>query len=295
MKPAVRIRRSSWSTIQAELNRVAPAEGLAVPLVHLSRRQADADPCAPLSLVDLDGILIADVVLVPAGLQHNLPYRVRVQAHTDQRVNRKLQARLDRHPRLRACAYLHSHPFARGDTWPSGGDLHGHLWPLLERNTQAGLELSLTFLACRDSGAQGWKLQAFSLSRDGVTRNLGFARPVMDDSPAVRAALRGPLHARAAFLKLMFRFRQALRLRRLVYRTEELFGGWLRTVVCPGSAHSAAALMPIDYPARPIRFYAVAGKRCLSLPLSAAGPARLGPEGWAELLDWASRRNHGFA
>ncbi len=294
--PAVRICRGTWDRIRAELDRVAPAEGLAVPLVALRPRDPDHHPCSPLRLDQLEGLLIAKSVLVPSRLQDNQPARVSARLMANQVVNARVLALCRRHPRLRACAHLHSHPFARGSTWPSGGptgDVQGHLWPQLRVNRAAGLEASFSFIACRGPEREGWRLQCFGLAPTGRVVDLGFAAPVSDHSPAVSWAMRGPLFRRPAFVRLHRRFRRAAERRGLLIRCDELFDGWHRTLLDLPGGDRVAVLMGLGAPQQ-IQFWSAnpAGPaRRLQPPWPGLAP----PEAWIEWLCWEAGGRYGVA
>jgi len=197
--PSVLIGASVWHRVEAELDRVYPCEGIAVPLLALSPRNPFASPCRTLTLPEIREVIIAESVLVPANRQVNMRARVSVQRFTDGLVNEEVLALIRRHPRLRACGYLHSHPFARGWTQPSHGltcDYEGHMLPLLTRNRECSLDTSFSFIACRLARGEGWTLLGFALDGDGAIVELGPARVIPNDSPVMRRCLLGPLQAR---------------------------------------------------------------------------------------------------
>jgi hypothetical protein len=155
-----------------------------------------------------------------------------------------------RHPRLRAAAYLHSHPFAIGRTWPSGGDLEGHMLPMLRRNAEAGLEASFSFIACRGGG--GWRLPCFAMDARGRVIELDAPEVVDDGDEAIRRA-----RSERASRCLVRRWRQQLQRRGLAPRADELFDGWSRVRVRLGGERVLVALFPLDFPAAPPRYHLV--------------------------------------
>jgi len=232
MRPAVWIEGSCWDTVVAELDRVAPDEGVLLPLVGL-RRPPGSHPCNTIDLEELLSITIADVVRIPAHLQRNSSVLVSLLPGTDAWLDGELAARVAGRPALRSAAYLHSHPFAVERTWPSAGDIQGHMVPLLRRNREAALNSSFSFIACR-SRTRGWRLQCFALDGAGRVVDLGFAEPIAADHGAVMRALAPSLRRRpdGAALKKM---RQVLK--RCGYRAtlDELFDGWMRLRVNVGA------------------------------------------------------------
>lgn len=252
MLPSVEIAQSCFDLVASELTRVAPREGLAVPLVHLARRPPEPGPTATLHLAHVEKVVIAGVVLVPAEKQLNSGFRVGVLAETDALVAEATRRLTRRHPRLRACAYLHSHPFARGGTWPSRGarcDYEGHMLPLLERGLDAGLATSFSVIACRPRAGEGWLLQAFALDDDRRIVDLGFAEPVPDDHPDVARALL-PALSRRRGARLVRAWLRKLRRASVAPRVDELFDGWLRVIAGP-----LVALVPPGFPDQAARLF----------------------------------------
>jgi len=244
--PRVLVPAACWAQIERELSRVAPREGFAAPLVALRPRSATRLPGLSLRLRDLDEIVIGAVVCVPAHLQRNERVRVSALAFADDAIRPELAALAARHPRLRSCAFLHSHPFAHGSTSPSYEDLTGHLRPLLERNRGAGLAASLSFIACRSGREpEGWALQAFALDEDGRQRDLGFAQVIADDSAPARWALAGAWEESSA-QKVATRWMDAAT--SLAPRLDELFDGWLRIRVDASPRASLLVLVPREFP-----------------------------------------------
>ncbi|HEY3448112.1 MAG TPA: hypothetical protein VGK67_17275 [Myxococcales bacterium] len=252
MFPTVEIAQSCLDQVASELTRVAPREGLAVPLVWLSRRPPEPGPTATLHLAHLEKVVIAGVVLVPAEKQLNSGFRVGVLGETDGLVAQATKRLTRRHPRLRACAYLHSHPFARGSTWPSRGarcDYEGHMLPLLERGLQAGLATSFSVIACRPNGGDGWKLQTFALDDERRIVDLGFAQPIPDDHPDVARALL-PALSRRRGARLVRAWLHKLRRASVATRVDELFDGWLRIIAGP-----LVALVPPGFPDQAVQLF----------------------------------------
>jgi len=304
-RPRLLIGASCWAAVRAELDRVLPDEGLVVPLVSVQRRRPLRDPCAPIALADMRRLVIARAVLIPAELQVNTFARVSVLPSTDALIDRRIAAAIHRHPALRACAYLHSHPFARGWTRPSSGlrgDVEGHMLPLLARNREAGLNAAFSFIACRDlarrGDSDGWLLHGFALvpSRAGDRTDkvnatagghrlvdLGLAEPVPDDCAAMRRALLPPLSRREPWRFLLRRWRRELRCLGLRARTDELFGGWQRVVVPLGQGRDVVVLLPVDFPAERARIFVVERSRpTRELHLTAAFD--LSPGAWGRVV-----------
>jgi hypothetical protein len=292
MLPHCTINSRCWRQVCAELDRVRPAEGLAVPLVTLTPRRADFNPCTPLELEDLGAVLIAAAVLVPEDRQVNRAARVSVLPDTNRRVNRRVEKLVSWFPRLRPCAYLHSHPFARGGTWPSRGpgcDYDGHMLPLLERNKEAGLNTSFSFIACRSGDDRSWELQAFALDWRRQIVDLGVVEPVDERDRAVQEALARGLTSRHLPRVMLRQWRRELDLRRLRYKVDELFDGWTRTIVHANDSTAVVALLPIDFPERLPSFFCVSKADGRSRPLTAPGSRLRTPEGWCSLVDEVTR------
>lgn len=200
MKPAVKIGADIWRKIKEELSRVYPLEGLAVPMVALRPWVPNRNPTAPIQLDDLREVVVADAVLVPHSRQINRSARVSVLEHTDAPVNAEIESLVGVSPRLRASAYLHSHPFAVGQTWPSRGprcDYEGHMLPLLARNRRAGLHTSFSFIACRSAKGSDWVLHCFALRANEAIVDLGLAEVVDSTSHTMRWAQAPSLTARS--------------------------------------------------------------------------------------------------
>lgn len=302
MMPRLQIGASCWAAVRRELDRVLPHEGLVVPLLAAQRRRPLTDPCGPISLADLRRLVIARAVRIPAELQVNTFARVSVLPSTDALINQEVAAIIDRHPALRPCAYLHSHPFARGWTRPSRGlrgDVEGHMLPLLARNQQSGLNAAFSFIACGDGlkfssnsrkastslevSSGGWLLQGFALV--GTTSgghqlvDLGLVEPVPDDCAAMRRALLPPLARRTPWRFLLRRWRRELRRQGLRIRSDELFGGWQRVAVPLDQRRDAVVLLPIDFPRDRARIFVVErGRPTRELHLDA--PFDLSPGAW---------------
>lgn len=249
MQPTVEIAQSCFELICEELSRVYPREGLAVPLVWLERRAPEPGPTATLHLDQISRVVIRHAILIPPEKQLNAGFRVGVLGETDGLVASATGALTRRFPRLRACAYLHSHPFARGSTWPSRGprcDYEGHMLPLLERGLQAGLATSFSVIACRTPADDGWRLQTFALDDDRAIVDLGFAQPIPDESAAATRALLPALRRRRVS-RLVRAWLRRLRRAGVVYKTDELFDGWLR-IIAHARHRSLVALVPLAFP-----------------------------------------------
>jgi hypothetical protein len=250
MLPDVLITESCWARVCDELDRVLPSEGLAVPLVWLKRRMPDPGPTALLRLDQIERVVVATAVLVPPELQMNAGFRVGVLARTDERIAGATRSLIRRHPRLRACAHLHSHPFARGQTRPSRGatcDYEGHMLPLLSRNREAGLAASFSFIACRALGGDGWALHCFALDEWGDIVDLGPASRIADSHPDAAAPFMPALPRRPVF-RLVRAWLGALARRGIEHRLDELFDGWLRIIVHPIEQTSLVVLLPLAFP-----------------------------------------------
>lgn len=297
--PRLLIGAACWRRICAELDRVLPCEGLAIPLMALTQIEPRANPCSMIELDQLHEVIIARAVLVPDRLQLNSWARVRVLPRTDGIVNQEVEVEIRRHPSLRACGYLHSHPFARGRTWPSGGpagDLMGHMLPLLEHNRRAGLDTSFSFIACREEEGTGWRLQGFALDRRGGIVDLGFARVLADRSPLLARALQPALWTRPPYKHLLRRWRRELRRRRLRPRQDELFGGWLRFIVRVDPDLELVILLPNSYPEQPAQYYVVdrasvrrGGSVRRLEPLDGVSCA---PDAWVRLIEQVKEECH---
>ncbi|MCC6806283.1 MAG: hypothetical protein IT381_02570 [Deltaproteobacteria bacterium] len=244
------IAQSAWDEMAAELDRVAPAEGVLLPLVAL---RSTALPAAPRTLATIEALVIAGMLRVPAALQTNAAIAVRVLPSADATMQREVERVTAQHPRLRVAAYLHSHPFAFGRTWPSAGDYDGHMLPLAAQNERAGVATSFSLIACRER--DGWALQTFALDGGRRVVDLGFAQKTPDGDPLVRWALQPPLSrpARAILRQLCRRHQRAGR----EVRSTELFDGVRRYVVREGGAPREVLFVPCDFPAAPARRFAI--------------------------------------
>jgi len=241
------VARDSWQVITRELDRVAPDEGVLLPVVALEHR---ADPCAPIALADLTTVVLAAVRCVPPELQRGSLMRVVALPRSDAWADGVVGELVRRHPRVRAAAYLHSHPFADDRTWPSGADIDGHMRPLLARNAEAGLCASFSFIACRRG--RGWALPCFAMDARGRVSELGDSEVVDDDCPAI-------VHARAGRTSrpVLKRWRAELRRRGFAPRLDELFGGWSRVRIPLDGHRVVVALFPVDFPATPPQYHLV--------------------------------------
>lgn len=250
--PACYMTGDFWQRVRAELDRVQPLEGVAVPLVSLELRRPD--PCARIGLEDIRSVTLAAALIVPGHLQVNERLRVHVTSGTDERLNASMRKVLKRFPRLRTGALLHSHPFARGATFPSrgpAGDYEGHMLPLLERNREAGLETSFSFIACRESRGPGWRLEAFALDDEERIVALGAVEVVEDGHRAVREAFdAGTRRGGPAWLRVR-RLARQLRKCEIRHSVDELMGGWLRLIAHPAPGRATVHLLPPCYPLEP--------------------------------------------
>ena len=93
------VAQSCWNAIAFELSRVAPREGVVLPLVAIEHRAA---PCAPIALADITSLAIAEVRCVPAELQHNTLMRVSALPRSDAWADAVVLPLVRRSPRLRA-------------------------------------------------------------------------------------------------------------------------------------------------------------------------------------------------
>ena len=291
--PRVLVHPACWSRLVAELDRVSPCEGLAVPLVALLRRAAH-NPCASIELAELDALVIARIVLVPGERQLNAPLRVGVVQCTDDVVNARIAAELRRFPRLRACAYLHSHPFARGTTRPSGTDIEGHMVPLLRHNRDAQLNAAFSFIACRAEDGRGWRLHGFALDAGGGVVELGPAA-LAGDASLLHRLLLPPLARRAPFRHLLRRWRRELRRAGLRHRTDEVFDGWVRTVVTLAEGRRAVILVPLDFPLTEPRVFVVHRGDTTARPVTPRRPTSLAPDAWLSVVRQIEEESHDAA
>jgi len=253
MFPEVRISELCWSQITAELDRVAPREGIVVPLVALGLRDAEFNPCRTIALTDIATVTIASVVLVPSDKQNNQIARVSVLDQTDDLIGEKVEALVARYPRLRACAYLHSHPFAWGSTRPSRGatcDYEGHMLPLLDSNRDAGLATSFSFIACRGLNGSRWRLQCFALNHRRQVVDLCFARIIPDGTAELATLFLPGLSRRPMVRTLLRRWRRDLGRQGYRVRCGQLFDGWTRIIVDLSRGRALVTLVPIDFPER---------------------------------------------
>lgn len=241
------VAQSCWNAIELELDRVAPREGVLLPLVAIEHRR---EPCAPIALADITSLAIAEVRAVPPALQHNALLHVAALPSSDAWADGVVLPLVRRFPRLRAAAYLHSHPFAHGRTAPSGGDIEGHLRPLLARNTACNLEASFSFIACR--GSRGWALPCFAMTPAGRVVGLGDTE-IVDDADPLIARARTPRPPR--FWRK--RWKQQLRAAGLAVRLDELFDGWTRARIALSQERTLVVLFPVAFPAEPPQYFVV--------------------------------------
>lgn len=280
----IKISASCWSRVAAELDRTYPLEGVLLPLVGLVPWRRDFNPCATMELEDIRSIVMARVVLVPGDLQVNQYARVGVRSHTDRVVNREVERLTREFPRLRACAYLHSHPFAHRSTWPSSGcrgDYEGHMLPLLRRNRDAALNTCFSFIACGEE--TDWRLQGFALDRNEQVVDLGFAAAVPDEDPDLRHALHPSQIRRSPLRQVMRQWRRELKRARLPCHSDELFDGWQRFVIEAGPGLAAVILLPLDFPDHPPRCHVVHQASGVARPFVPRRPLSLAPDAWVRV------------
>jgi len=298
MRTEVDITLSCWQRLVAELDRVAPAEGIAVPLLALTMRDPSRNPCATIGLADLARVTIGELVLVPDSQQINGAVRVSVLPRTDHLVNCQVARLLEQYPRLRACAYLHSHPFAIGSTQPSRGlrcDYEGHMLPLWHDNRAAGLDTSFSFIACRGPLGWGWRLCCFALDPSGAIVDLGWARVKTDVDVGQPGPLQHAVEQREPLRQVLRGYRRELRRRGFFCSSEELFDGWQRTVVPIDAATALVILLPIDFPEQPPRFFRVDRQRRRSEQLFPIHAASMAPETWAAVATQLQGEDHDSA
>lgn len=246
----VMIAERAWKTLAAELDRVAPKEGIALPLVAV---RSAARPSQPRALSSIDALIVPDVLVVPAELQDASAVHVNVLPATDAHMQAQVARKTAAHPRLRVAAYLHSHPFANDRTWPSGGDYYGHMLPLLRQNADAGLDTSFSLIAARAN--RSWVLQCFALGPDRRIVDCGFAQLVPDTHEAIVWSLAPPLSSSArAMLRRICRDEQR---RGRTVSCRELFDGFRRYVVRDRGAVREVIFVPCDFPKAPMQRYEV--------------------------------------
>ena len=298
MRTGVDITLGCWQRLVAELDRVAPAEGIAVPLVALTMRDPGRNPCAMIALDDIARVTVAELLLVPDSQQVNGAVRVSVLPQTDRIVNAQVERLLRRFPRLRACAYLHSHPFAIGTTRPSHGlhcDYEGHMLPLWRDNRRAGLDTSFSFIACRGPLGAGWRLCCFALDPGGAIVDLGWARVVADVDAGQPGPLQHAVEEREPLRQVLRGYRRELRRRGFFCSSEELFDGWQRTVVHIDRRWTAVILLPIEFPQQVPRFFLVDRQQQRTTQFQPHAAASLAPETWARAIDEMRGSNHDSA
>lgn len=238
------VAQSCWTAITFELDRVAPREGVVLPLVALEHRAA---PCAPIGLAEITTLAIADARSVPPQLQDNALFGVTARPSADAWADSVVLPLVRRYPRLRAAAYLHSHPFAHARTWPSGGDIDGHMTPLLARNRACGLDVAFSFIACGR-----WKLPCFAMDAGRRVVELGDAEVVDDADPIIVRA-----RAERAPRSWLKRWKQRLRARGLSVHIDELFDGWTRAKIELDAQRIQVVLFSIDFPTEAPLYFVV--------------------------------------
>lgn len=238
------VAQSCWNAIELELSRVAPREGVLLPLIAIEHTR---QPCAPIQLADISTLAIADVRAVPPELQESSPVHVAALPRADAWADATVLPLVRRSPRLRAAAYLHSHPFAYGTTSPSSSDIDGHMLPLLARNAECGLFASFSFIAC-----DRWKLPCFAMDAHRRVVPLGDTEIVDDADPIItRARTQRPPRF---WLK---RWKQRLRARGLAPHVDELFDGWTRARITLDAGRVLVVLFPLDFPHAAPRYFVV--------------------------------------
>lgn len=243
------VARSCWNTITEELDRVAPREGVLLPLVALELHHDN--PCTAIGLHDLAAVVLAEVRCVPPHLQENSVARVAALPSSDAWADDTVIPLTRRYPRLRPAAYLHSHPFAVARTWPSSGDIDGHMRPLFARNADANLAASFSFIACTSVDG-GWHLPCFAMDACGRVVELGDAEVVEDDHASI---VRARQQRVSRFL--VRRWKRQLERHGVPYREDELFDGWLRFKIRLAQAQVLVVLLPVDLPATPARYHVI--------------------------------------
>lgn len=237
------VGQSAWDEMCSELDRVAPDEGILLPLVAL--QSGSEPPSRERGVAAIDTLIVPRMLRVPAALQRNSSVHVSVLPRTDEKMEREVARLVSAHPRLRVAAYLHSHPFAQGHTRPSSGDYTGHMLPLRDQNAACGLRTSFSLIACRGSHG-GWELPCFALDDAGQIVDLGFAEVVADAHPLINWALAPPLDPRAR--AMLRRFSRRVRRRGQQVRSAQLFDGYRRYVVREGSTLKEVIFVPCDFP-----------------------------------------------
>jgi hypothetical protein len=255
------VAQSSWNAIELELDRVAPREGVLLPFVAIEHR---CEPCAPIRLTDITTLAIADVRALPPGLQESSLAHVAALPRADEWADATVLPLVRRYPRLRAAAYLHSHPFAYGTTSPSSSDITGHMIPLLAKNSECGLFASFSYIAA--SAATGsrdrWKLPCFAMDASRRVVALGDTEIVDDADPIItRARAQRPPRF---WLK---RWKQRLRARGLAPQLDELFDGWTRARITLDATRVLVVLFPLEFPAVAPRYFVVDPRRRTSKQL----------------------------
>ena len=243
------VARSSWNTITEELDRVAPREGVLLPLVALELHHEN--PCATIGLRDLAALVLAEVRCVPRHLQINSVAHVAALPSSDAWADETVLPLTRRYPRLRPAAYLHSHPFAVARTWPSSGDIDGHMRPLLARNADASLAASFSFIACTAFDG-GWHLPCFAMDARQRVVELGNAEVVDDDHASI---VRARQQRVSRFL--VRRWKRQLERHGIEFCEDELFDGWLRFKIRITPTQMLVVLLPVDVPATPPRYHLI--------------------------------------
>jgi hypothetical protein len=243
MAPRVVVPVDTWSVIRQELDRVAPQEAVVLPLVSLVRNAGAPHPCVTTDLEHLDGVVLAQAIPVPPSLQRNTSVHVSALPGADAWLDARVEAAVREAPSLRSAAYLHSHPFATGDTSPSGPDIQGHMKPMLRKKTEEGLRVSLSFIACRARmTAEGWLLRVFACTPGQTVVDLGTTEVVNVSHPWVRLA-RLPHGRHRGMRGTLRRWRRAAFEARLPVAVDDLMDGWVRVRVNAGGHRTLVALL----------------------------------------------------
>lgn len=254
---------AAWATTQTELSRVSPREGVLVPLIALEMKSGKDNPCRLTTLHDIARVTMARVLTVPSDLQCNQAARVHLLQSADHVVNQQILSLTRRYPLLRACGYIHSHPFAVGTTSPSVGhrcDYQGHMLPMLQHNRACGLNTSFSFIACRafpqnTAGRERWKLLAFALDHQKEIVELGEVATLSGDAAILRRARLPHLYRRTPQKYLLRRFRRALKKLGSHVCCDGLYGGWVRLVVQRRGTPPVVVLVPLTFPQQDMRFF----------------------------------------
>lgn len=200
-KPCVCIARSVWSAVVGEVEHFASlptglTEAAVYPMFGFARRPSCLKP--PWSMIELDDIesfVLTHAFVPPRGQCAHTMTRVIFVDSPDgappvfQQVQIWADEVFQAHPRL-DLGNIHSHPFARGWTQPSGTD-RGRVIACLQSNRGRSLNVGLEIILCKDvSSPDGWKACCFALSDEGSPfQSLGSAEIVDDGDERVISML----------------------------------------------------------------------------------------------------------